>query len=143
MVKHFNEKTLRPSSDGQSKVTITFSEFITNNFLLREIKSLMLSPYLSLKDKGGKGTAQLLYSMLDYELSSKKTFHISFINLANRLGVRSYNYKSQRKQKMEPIIRSVAGKEILSGTSLVRSKIYQNEDKSDWIALFEKFEPKT
>jgi len=136
--RSFSEKTLRPRSDGESMVHIRFSDFITDNFLRKNVKSLMLSPYFSLKDKAGKGIAQLIYTMLDYELASKNSFHISLANLSNRLGLTHYKYKSDRKRKLDPIVRLLGGKIILDGEYKIQAHLEEAEDKRDWILLAKK-----
>lgn len=133
--KQFSEKTLRPKSDGESKVNIRFSNFVTDNFLKKNVKSLMLDPYFSLKDKGGKGLAQLLYTMLDYELSSKDKFHISLKNLGERLGLTKYKYKSDRKRQLNVAVLLVNGKTILSGKYEINTNLIDSEDKKDWVLV--------
>lgn len=133
--RSFSENTLRPRSDGESLVHIRFSDFITDNFLRKNVKSLMLSPYFSLKDKAGKGIAQLIYTMLDYELASKNVFHITLTNLSNRLGLTQYKYKSDRKRKLEPVIKQVNGKIILDAEYIIHADLEETEDKRDWILV--------
>jgi len=131
--KNFNQKTLRPNSNGESKVRIRFSDFITDNFLRKNVKSLMLNPYFSLKDQGRKGVAQLLYTMLDYELASKEMFHISLINLCSRIGLAQYKYKSDRKRKLESLVTLLNGKPILDGKYEIISYLEEAEDRRDWV----------
>lgn len=137
-VKSFSEKTLRPKSDGDSKVYIRFSDFVTNNFLRKNVKSLMLSPYLGLKDNGGKGVAQLLYTLLDYELATKDKFHISLINLSHRLGLTQYRYKSDRRRKLEDVMKSINGQIILDGKFKINAYFEESEDQKDWIFVARK-----
>lgn len=133
--KGFNEKTLKHKSGGFSKIRICFSDFVTYNFLQKNIKTLMLNPYLSLKDKGRKGVAQLLYTMLDYELSSKSKFHISLENLSKRLGVTQYQYKSKRKEKLVSSIKAINGTTILDGKFKIDALLVESEDKKDWVLV--------
>jgi len=130
--RQFNEKTLLPKPGGISKVRIRFSKFITDNFLKKNVKSLMLSPYFGLKDNGGKGIAQLLYTMLDYELSTKDNFHISLINLSKRLGLTQYRYKSDRKRKLEAAIKAINGQVVLDGKYKMNVYLEESEDIKDW-----------
>lgn len=133
--QNFCEKTLRPKSDGVSIVRIKFSNFITNNFLKKNVKSLMLSPYFALKDRGRKGVAQLLYSMLDYELASKDKFHISLLKLSERLGITQYRFKSKRLEKIASSINMVNGVKILDGKYKIETCITEAEDKKDWVLI--------
>ncbi len=120
-------------SPSETKVQIRFSEFVTDNFLKKNVKSLMLDPYFSLKDKGRKGVAQLLYTMLDYELASKDKFNISLTNLSNRLGLAQYKYKSDRKRKLEPAVKSLNGYKILDNQYEIKAYLEESEDGEDWI----------
>lgn len=133
--KGFNESTLRPNAGGESNVNIYFSEFITNQFLKKNIKSIMLDPYLSLKDQARTGLTQLLYTMLDYELSSKDHFHISLLNLCARLGLSSYKYKSDRKRVFNLSIKHLHGKPIKNSSYRISCHLAEAEDKKDWILV--------
>lgn len=131
----FNETTLKTKPGGISKVNIRFSKFVTDNFLKKNIKALMLGPYLSLEDKGRKGVAQLLYTMLDYELSTKEKFNISLKNLYSRLGLAEYKYKSDRKRKLEPAVEQLKKQKILDGEYEIEAYFIESEDKEDWIFI--------
>lgn len=131
----FNETTLKTKPGGTSKVNIRFSKFVTDNFLRKNIKALMLGPYLSLEDKGRKGVAQLLYTMLDYELSTKEKFNISLKNLYNRLGLAEYKYKSDRKRKLESAVEQLKKQKILDGEYEIEAYFIESEDKEDWIFI--------
>ncbi|MCA9508563.1 MAG: hypothetical protein KC505_09095 [Myxococcales bacterium] len=133
--RRFNEHTGISKSGGYAKVRIFFSEFVTNEFLRKNIKSLMLAPYLSLKDKGRKGVAQLLYTTLDYELSTKEKFNILLKNLYKRLGLAEYKFKSDRKRKLEPIIEQIKGQKILNGEYKINAYLSESEDKKDWVFI--------
>ncbi len=136
--KQFDEKTLTAKAGGYSKVRIRFSDFVTDEFLRKNVKSLMLAPYLSLKDQGRKGVAQLLYTMLDYELSTKEKFNISLVKLSERLGLAQYNFKSKRKEKLESSINIVNGAKILDGKYKINAYLLESEDKKDWIFIARK-----
>jgi hypothetical protein len=99
---------------------------------------LMLNPYFSLKDQGRKGVAQLLYTMLDYELASKDTFHISLLKISERLGLSQYRFKSKRKEKFKSSINMVNGSPILDGKYKINAYIVDAEDKKDWIFVARK-----
>lgn len=131
----FSEKTLKTKPGGTSKVNIRFSNFVTDNFLKKNIKALMLGPYLSLEDKGRKGVAQLLYTMLDYELATKDKFNISLINLCNRLGLAQCKYKSERKRKLESSVKSIFGQKILDSKYEIAVYLEESEDGEDWIFI--------
>lgn len=132
--KQFNKATLRPNEETESsKVYIRFSSFITESFLGKQIKPLMLKPYLGLKDRGGKGVAQLLYSMLDYELASKDEFHITLSKLAERLGATKYKFKSLQRQKLEPSLKSLANTMILDGKYRLQITLRESNKKDDFV----------
>ncbi len=129
----FTRKAHKSFSIDEMKVQIRFSKFVTDNFLKKNVKSLMLDPYFSLKDKGRKGVAQLLYTMLDYELSSKDKFNISLTNLSNRLGLAQYRYKSDRKRKLESAVKSLNGHKILDNKYEIKAYLEESEDGEDWV----------
>lgn len=122
-------------NDTESQVKIWFSNFVTENFLKKHVKALLVDPYLGLKDKGRKGVAQLIYTMLDYELSSKESFNISLRNLAERLGTTQYSFKSKRKEKMESSIEMVNNSPILDGAFKVNCFLSKSDKKNDWILM--------
>lgn len=129
----FIRKIPKGFSLNETKVQIRFSKFVTDNFLKKNVKSLMLDPYFLLKDKGRKGVAQLLYTMLDYELASKDKFNISLTNLSNRLGLAQYRYKSDRKRKLEPAVKSLNGHKILDHQYEIKAYLEESEDGEDWV----------
>ena len=130
--KDFDETTMRPKEDKESsKVCIRFSSFITESFLRKQIKQLMLKPYLDLKDRGRKGVAQLLYTMLDYELASKDEYHISLSKLADRLGATKYKFKSDQKRTIEPSLKSLNGTIILDGKYKLQITLRESNKKDD------------
>ncbi len=134
----FARKINKGFSLNEAKVQIRFSKFVTDNFLKKNVKSLMLDPYFALKDKGRKGVAQLLYTMLDYELSTKEKFNISLLNLCNRLGLANYNFKSKRKEKLKTSINMLNGALILDGSFKINAYLAESEDKSDFILTVRK-----
>jgi hypothetical protein len=132
--KDFDETTMRPKEDKESsKVCIRFSSFITESFLRKQIKQLMLKPYLDLKDRGRKGVAQLLYTMLDYELASKDEYHISLSKLADRLGATKYKFKSDQKRTIEPSLKSLNGTIILDGKYKLQITLRESNKKDDFV----------
>lgn len=132
--KQFNKTRLRRNQENKSsKVYIKLSSFITESFLGKQIKPLMLKPYLDLKDRGGKGLAQLLYSMLDYELASKDEYHISLSKLADRLGATKYRFKSLRRQKLEPSLKSLKNTMILDAKYRLQINLRESNKKDDFI----------
>lgn len=137
-VRNFSLNTMRPNQNGQSLVHISFSKFVTDNFLRKNIKSLMMTPYLALKDKGRKGIAQLLYTMMDYELATKDRFNISLTNLCNRLGLALYRFKSKRKEQLSHSIRMLNDAYILDGNYKINAYIVDSEDKKDFILIARK-----
>ena len=58
--------------------------------------------------------ARLLYPFLDGQLSVKDEYHCRLQALAERFALRSYQYKSQRRQQFEPAIAVLHGKPILA-----------------------------
>lgn len=131
----FARKINKGFSLNEAKVQIRFSKFVTDNFLKKNVKSLMLDPYFALKDKGRKGVAQLLYTMLDYELASKDKFNISLVSLCNRLGLAHYKYKSDRKRKLELAVKSLNGHKILDGTYSLKTYFEESENGEDWVFI--------
>jgi hypothetical protein len=128
-----DKNTLRPKTDGESKVQILFSSYITQGFLRKNIKSFAMNPYLCLKDKGRKGLAKLLYSMFDYELANKEEYHISLSSLADRLGTTKYKFKSLQRQKMEPSIKSLNGALILDSKFKLAVSLRDSQRKNDFV----------
>jgi hypothetical protein len=128
-----DKDTLRPKTDSESKVQILFSSYITQGFLRKNIKSFAMHPYLSLKDKGRKGLAKLLYAMFDYELANKEEYHISLSSLADRLGTTKYKFKSLQRQKMEPSLKSLNGAPILDSKFRLEVSLRESQRKDDFI----------
>lgn len=95
----------------------------------------MLDPYLALKDQARAGLTQLLYTMLDYELSSKDHFHISLINLCSRLGLSTYEYKSARKRVFNLSVKQLCGQPIISGKYKIDCHLAEAEDEKDWVLV--------
>lgn len=135
--KQFNEKTLLPHPSGDSVVKILLSPSVTTNFLKKRIKPLMLKPYLKLKDSKA-GLGQLLYSMLDYELSRKPTHHITLVLLSKRLGLTEYKHKSQRKRRIEPSVTALKGIELLDSKYSLKTGLVESKDKTDWVLVSER-----
>ncbi|MGH7249403.1 MAG: replication initiator protein A [Minisyncoccia bacterium] len=138
---YFNEGTLKTRTGGESRIHIIFSDFVTNSFLRKDIKTLMLDPYFKLKDKGRKGVSQLLYTMLDYELSTKEKFNISLVNLSKRLGITQYGFKSKRKQVLQGSIDTVNGSLILDEKHKIHCHMVESEDERDWILIATRVQP--
>ena len=71
---HVDKRTGRPKKGGKSEVLIKFSEFITRKFLHKEVKQILLEPYMKLARSKGRRSelAPLVYSRLDYELSTNQ-----------------------------------------------------------------------
>jgi hypothetical protein len=136
--RQIDRKTGTPRRDGSSEVHIQFSEAVTRNFLDKQIKSLLLGVYTSIgADRRGRRLeiARLLYPLLDYELYGKPEYHCKLAALFQRLGCRSYKYKSKRREKILAAVGALDGLPILGEQYRLRIKLTEAEDGSDWVLV--------
>jgi hypothetical protein len=106
-----DHKTRRPKPGGESSVTIYFSPLVTEGFLKKRVKQLLMTPYLELGARSD--LARLLYSALDYELASKNEYHCRLTKLAERFGMAEHQYRSFRRRPFEQAISRLNGCPIL------------------------------
>ncbi len=131
----------------RADVTISFSPFVTNQFLRKHVKQLLLAPYLELgapkkggekkTSRGGSGRrhalAPLLYSKLDRELASKDRYHVKLKALFDELGMAAYRYKSKRKEKIASSLERLNGKPIVGEKYTLRVMLRKSADGSDFV----------
>ncbi|MFH1919441.1 MAG: hypothetical protein ABIP48_06090 [Planctomycetota bacterium] len=134
--KKVDPKTRRPKPDGFSKVTIYFSRTVTEGFLSKNVKQLLLGPYESL-GAGGRGrraeVARLLYPILDHELSSKESFNCTLTSLCERLGMTPQPYKSIRGRPFKQAVRQLTGKPILGERYQLQVQLRESQDGQDYV----------
>ena len=125
------------SKQNLSQIHIQLSDIATRGLVHGYVKDFSLDVY---KKIGGterqgkhKTTAATLYSFLDTELISKETYNISLINLLGELGMRSYEYKSQRKEKIASAIQTLNGVEICGGTHYLDVSLRYSKELNDYI----------
>lgn len=133
--KNLDQGTRRPEIDGTSRVTVFFSELITEGFLRKDIKQLLLTPYEELgRGKYGRRgeIARLLYPLLDHELAGKNEYHCRLAELARRLGIAAYTYPSKRREKFLPAVQLLNGKLIQGEKYKLRVTLEATEDAKDY-----------
>lgn len=125
-----NPNTRRPLQDGASRVIISFSPFVTEGFLRKNVKQLLLTPYEELGRKAE--IARLLYPMLDYELSEKEFYHITLINLEERLGLLHRPSKEHRKRIFTSALKKLNGRPILGEQFTLGIHLRLTKDGDDY-----------
>ena len=144
-----------PRMGDRANVTISFSSFVTEQFLRKHVKQLLLTPYLELSapkegrdkksSKGGSGRrsalAPLLYSKLDRELANKDRYHIRLKALFAELGMASYRYKSKRKEKIASSLERLNGKPIVGEKYKLRVSLRASSDGTDFVLEAERSAP--
>lgn len=132
-----DKETKLPKRGGESKVTILFSDVVTEGFLQKHVKTLLLDPYQSL----GTGSrargeiARLLYPLLDAQLSTKENYHVRLQSLVERFGLPTYRYKSRRKQCFDPAVQLLNGKLIYGERYRMRVHLQETEDREDYMLV--------
>ncbi len=127
-----------PLPRGSSEVKILFSSFVTQRFLEHDIKPLLLQPYLQLAgQRTGRRSqlAALLYPKLDRELANKDEYHCRLHTLLTELGVRSYKYKSKRREKVERAVKALNGKAIQNERYTLRVSLRESVDGQDYVLI--------
>ena len=136
--RKLDKATMLPKPGKESKVRIKISETITSGFLHKEMKQILWRPYSELGGQG-KGrraeVARLLYPLLDYELSSKKSYHIALKALFRRLGMKSHQYRSKRREKLLPALNQLQGKPILAEKYKLDLTLRASSDGQDYILV--------
>lgn len=140
------EQEARPGSkaDSKSEVRVLFSSFMTESFLRKQCKTLLLGPYTKLSGKGlHTGVAKLLYPFLDAQLSTKDEYHATLDSLAERFGLQRYEYKTRRRHQFSTAIRALNGSIIRAGSGDGSNYVLQvalgiAQDESDYVLLARK-----
>jgi hypothetical protein len=139
--KALNRFTGRPSARGSSEVVILFSKFVTERFLRRRIKTLMLEPYLQLAGtQRGRSAeiAPLLYPKLDRELARKDEYHRTLVSLLDELGIRPCRYKSKRRLRVAPAVEALDGLPIQRGQFTLHVELRLSADEQDYVLVARK-----
>lgn len=133
--RRLDPRTHRPSDKGSSEVTILLSSFVTEGFLHQHLKLLLGKPYEELG--GGRGRrgeiARLLYPFLDSQLSRKERFSANLEAITARFGLRTYRYKSKRREKFVPALRALDGKPIQGGQFRLRVELELSSTQDDFV----------
>ncbi|MEM7589143.1 MAG: hypothetical protein AAF320_03155 [Myxococcota bacterium] len=118
-------------------VCIQISAFATECFLLGFVRDFSLKTY---KEVGGVmrrgrhgAIASALYSFLDTELTGKDTYNISLVNLFAELGLRIYEHKSQRKEKIDRTLETLNGGIICGGKYRLHVHLRTSHNGNDYI----------
>lgn len=157
VAENVDAETMLPRPGGRAEVTVSFSAFVTEQFLRKRVKQLMLAPYLELSSvrrgdlepSGSKvsrsgrraALAPLLYAKLDHELAGKDRYHIKLETLFAELGMASYRYKSQRKQRATLALKALEGRPILSERYSLRVRLRESSDSKDFVLEAERSAP--
>ena len=133
--RSLDRRTRRPRTGGSSEVLILFSSQITENFLHRKVKALMLQPYLNLTQTKGRSSeiAALLYPRLDYQLAAKDSYHRKLAPLFEELGLRPCTYKSKRKERLEAAVAALNDLPILGEQFSLQVNLELAKDRTDWM----------
>ena len=119
-------------------VTISFSEFVTDGFLQKNVKTLLGGPYrqLGAEGRGGRGElAKLLYPFLDGQLATKESFHIKLAKLAERFGLAPHKKKSLRKQQFSAALDFLHGQLILCERYVLHLRLDDSSDGQDYVLI--------
>lgn len=124
-----------PLGGGDSTVRIYLSNLVTMQFLKANVASRLLGPYLFLSRTGGRRNelAALLYVKLDRQLALKPKYHVKLEALLEELGCRSYRYKSQRAEKMQPTLEALNDMAIGAERYLLKVRLEESADKTDFV----------
>ena len=139
--KNVDEKTGRPRPGGKSEVTICFSRAVTEDYLAKQVKTLLATPYKELATPGRGGTgelAKLLYPYLDSQLAKKTSYHVRLEALLAHFGMATYRYKSKRKEKMRDAFKALQGTVILGGGYVLRLSLREAADGKDYVLVAHK-----
>ncbi len=162
VAENVDTKTMLPRPGGRAEVTVSFSAFVTEQFLRKRVKQLLLTPYLELsatdrelsahtkaasqgpaRPRGGRRSAlaPLLYAKLDHELASKDRYHIRLETLLSELGMATYRYKSKRKEKVDPSLERLNGKPIVGEKYTLCVSLREATNGKDFILEAERSAP--
>jgi hypothetical protein len=114
--RKIDKKTGRPKpGQEESKVSIFFSEFVTEGFLHKHVKTVLGEPGKKLRGNGTKDElASLLYWHLNTQLATKDEYNARLDGLAEQFGMTRYRTKSERIRKFMPALRVVHGARMLA-----------------------------
>jgi hypothetical protein len=142
---------LDEAEDGNTKVRILFSPFVTEGFLHKNVKTLLAQPYDALcavepeqrngeapagKRKGCRAEiARLLYPFLDTQLATKDEYHAKLDALAERFGLTRYHYKSKRREKFLRAVTALNGRLILGERYALRTALRESQDGTDFVLV--------
>lgn len=133
-----DSKTRRPRPGGTSEVSVLFSPHVTEGFLTKNVKQLLMGPYNEL-GTGRYGrraeVARLLYPILDHELANKDSYHVTLTALSERLGVAPKASKGHRKRPFTYAIQMLNGKPILGEKYQLRVELRPSGDGRDFILV--------
>lgn len=115
-----------------SQARIQFASGVTDGFIYGRVKPISFKTYLGLRKnrKHRFSTAVLLYRILDDELATKDSYHITLQSLLKRLGMLPCEYKSQRKQRLISAFKDVDQSLILEDTHKVVLELSLSKDAS-------------
>ena len=136
--KAVDKTTRRPTTEGVSAVTILFSIRVTEGFLNKHIKTLLATPYKSLREARSKQPseiARLLYPFLDAQLATKPEYHSRLAPLAERFGLRVFPYKSQRRDQFTPAMNALNGHPIHGGKFVLEARLDKAADDKDYVLV--------
>ena len=122
---------------GSSKVVILFSSMITEGFMHGHVKAFSLETYLNLDSSRTNkcSSAKLLHRIFDRELATKEKYNIALAPLMERLGMKRYQHKSQRKQKIAPALASLSNSLIIADTYRVSLELRLSRDGKDYVLV--------
>lgn len=122
---------------GSSQVDIIFSSVITESFMHGHVKPFSLATYMELDNskKNRCSAAKLLHRILDRELATKSQYNAALVPLFERLGMKEYKHKSQRKQKIQPTIDGLNKSLILADTHKVNVTLRLSRDGRDYVLV--------
>ncbi|TAJ75195.1 MAG: hypothetical protein EPO42_14220 [Gallionellaceae bacterium] len=114
--RKIDKKTGRPKpGQEESKVSLFFSEFVTEGFLRKHVKTVLGEPGKKLRGTGTKAElASLLYWHVNTQLATKDEYNARFQGLAEQFGMTRYRTKSERIRKFTPALRAVNGARMLA-----------------------------
>lgn len=133
-----DKKTGRPRPGEKSEVRVMLSRLVTEGFLRKNVKQLLLGPYkqLGAGRRGPQaGLARLLYARLDNELAGKDEYHVRPEELAKRVGLAPQRYRSKRREQFSDAVRLLDGKIIQGERYKVRVELRESDDKQDYVLV--------
>jgi hypothetical protein len=112
-----------------------FNDFITKNLLSKHTKPVLFDTILKFKSP----IAQLLYTHVDLMLYGKSQYERRTLELFDELGLKGTAYKnpSNRKQKLIPALKELAGVQVTSGW-ISEATLERTKDGKDYKVVFRK-----